>query len=654
MSALSIGLSGLLIHQRLITLTGQNISNADTPGYHRQIGELATRIAGTSLGTGVELKGINRVVDRVLEEAILRNSSSAAEQSAKLDRLAQIQAILAPGDGTLHDALVGLFNAAEKLSAMPDDLTQRRVFLYAASNLTDRLNTAATDLSQTRQGISREAELSATTINSLAADIARMNQQIHESAAIGPAPNELIDRRDQAIETLSGLIDVRVVPQSDGQANLFLNGIPVVLGSGAIPVHVEVDSRDRLILLRQGSDQPIDVTGGKLGGLFALQNAELPEIRNQFDVLARGLVDQFDRIQARGIGLEGPLAALHGSRGVSDPGAPLSVANSSAALTQGDLYVTVTNLATGQRTLTRVAIDPATQSLSDVAAALSSVPNLQGIVDPQSGTLHVIARPGFGIDFTGNFSTIPDTQAITGTTSITFDGRYQGTKSGTLHFRVIGSGTVGGTQGLTLEVRNDSGSVVAVRNIGQGYEAGTPLDDILGVKVALAPGTANNGDAFTLLVTADSDSAHLLPSLGMNSFFEGDDASGLRVRADLLANPESLGLALSMHPGDGANLAELISLRDRPVLAGSTQSFQQFFESILGNLGGQVQDVQLRKSALDSLGDQLQAQRQATSGVDPNEELMKLVQYQRSYQIAAHYVSVVNQTLDELIRLIGS
>src|SRR6476660_9347170 len=116
MLSLSIGLSGLLVHQKLIELTGQNITNADTPGYHRQIGDLAARVVGNSEGTGVEFKGISRAINNLLEAAIVRNTSDASSTTANLDGVNQIQAYLDPGDGSLYDSLAKFFNAAEQLS----------------------------------------------------------------------------------------------------------------------------------------------------------------------------------------------------------------------------------------------------------------------------------------------------------------------------------------------------------------------------------------------------------------------------------------------------------------------------------------------------------------------------------------------------------
>src|SRR5436190_23919549 len=99
MPALSIGFSALQVSQRLLDLTGENIANANTPNYHRQVADLANRVGGTSIGLGVEIKGIRRVVDRLLEDAVVRNSSATSGAASLLQGLNQLQAFLDPGAG---------------------------------------------------------------------------------------------------------------------------------------------------------------------------------------------------------------------------------------------------------------------------------------------------------------------------------------------------------------------------------------------------------------------------------------------------------------------------------------------------------------------------------------------------------------------------
>lgn len=649
MSTLSIGLSGLQVNQRLLDLTGQNIANANTPGYHRQVADLAARIAGTSGGMGVEIKTVTRVLNRLLEEAATRSSSAATRVASQLDGLTQLQSVFDPGDGSLNDVMQQFFVEAERLTTQPDNLAQRRVVLAQANALADRINTVTNSLDQMRSNLVTQAQASIARVNALTDEIARLNTQAHDSGALGQTDNALLDQRDRAVAKLAELIDIRVVPQEFGQINLFIGGQAVILQSSAVPLASSVDSDGRLIVHAVNSNQALEVGGGALAGFCDLYNTTLPAIRAPFDALVRAMTTQLDRIQATGLGLDGPMTSLRSARAVSDPSLPLAAAGLEFPPQAGDFFVTVTNLATGTRSLNQITIDPATQSLSDIAAALSAVPNMQAVVDPQTGLLNLIARPGYGIDFTGNLSTSPDAQSITGTATPTIAGRYAGTKNDMLDFRVVGAGTVGAGSNLSLEVRNGAGALLTTFNIGQGYEAGTDLE-VLGVKVRLATGSVNNGDSFQVRVAADPDSAGILAALGINSFFTRDNSGSLQVRPDLLAHPERFALSLSGQPGDGANLVRLVALRDANTISGQS-SFRQFLADLIGNVGSQVQDATDKKSAHDALAQQLEEQRQSASGVDANEELIRLVQYQRAYQLSARFVSVVNQTLDELLRI---
>jgi flagellar hook-associated protein 1 len=373
---------------------------------------------------------------------------------------------------------------------------------------------------------------------------------------------------------------------------------------------------------------------------------------NQLNTLAQGLATQFDKIQSTGLGLSGPMTNLTSQRTVANTNQPLSTANLAFPPQTGTLYITVTNLATGQRTLNKVAIDPKTQSLANVATAISAVPNIQAVVNSQTGTLSLLAKPGYGFDFTGNLSTAPDTQAITGTTAATIDGQYTGTTNDTYTYSFSGPGTIGVTPNLTMQVSNGAGNVLGTFNVGQGYTAGTDLTTVSGVQINMAAGTVNAGDTFSVNVAGNPDSANVLGALGLNTFFIGNNAGDLQVNPALLNDPSQLAASTTGQAGDGSNLAKMVSLQNQSVLANGSQTFQKYLENLIGNVGAQTSDMQANSSAYGALGQQLNDQLQSATGVDTNTALMQLVQYQQAYQMSAQYVSVVNQTIQSLINII--
>jgi flagellar hook-associated protein 1 FlgK len=655
MSALNIGLSGLLVNQRLLDLTGQNITNANTPGYHRQLANLAEAAPhaedGLSVGTGVEITGLTRSVNQALEQAVVSNTSASNNASTQLDGLNQLQTFLATGSGTLHDALGNLFTQLEALSTEPSDPTQRQVVLSAAADVTNQLNGTEANIAQMTGSLSQQAAAHVDAINGLTAQIAQLNQQIHDATISGADTNGLLDQRDQALGSLADLVDVHTLQQPYGEISVFTGGDALVLGNQAAKLTVGTDNQGKLAVSSSMALHPLEINGGQLGGVLELYNTTLPDVRTRLDTFAQALAAQFDHIHATGLGLSGPMTSLTSLRTVTHVNQPLSAQNLDLPAQAGDLYITVTNLATGQRTLNRVTIDPKTQSLSAIAAAISAVPNMQAVVDAHAGTLNLLAKPGYGFDFTGNLSSAPDTQAITGTTTASVDGQYTGSTNGSLQFSFAGSGTIGLTPNLMLQVRDGAGTLLGSVNVGQGYSPGTDVATVLGVNVKLASGTVNAGDSFNVNVAANPDSANLLTALGLNTFFAGSSAADLAVNPNLVSNPQELALSTSGQPGDSANLAKLTALQTQPVLANQTQSLQQYLESIIGDVGAQANTAQTSKNAYDTLGQQLNDQLQSVSGVDPNEELMRLVQYQQSYQMSAQFIATVKKTFDDFLHM---
>jgi flagellar hook-associated protein 1 FlgK len=198
-----------------------------------------------------------------------------------------------------------------------------------------------------------------------------------------------------------------------------------------------------------------------------------------------------------------------------------------------------------------------------------------------------------------------------------------------------------------LQVRDSAGSLLTELAIGEGYTPGEALTVVNGVELRLSAGDLNNGDTFTVDVVADADTADLLPALGINSFFQGDGAADIAVRRELLNDPSLLAAARSPEAGDSANLLRLLELRD-----GNGLTFEQYLADAAAAVGDDVARAGDRQSELEVLGEQLEFERQSISGVDPNEEFAKLLEFQRSFEAAARYIAMINRTTDELLRII--
>jgi flagellar hook-associated protein 1 FlgK len=656
MSLFTVGLSALDTSQTVLNLIGNNLANANTPGYHNQVADLTeaypTQIANISVGNGVQIADTRRILDNPLETAITNHTFSLADTTAQLDALQQMQTELSPSSGSIGDYIEQFFNDVNRLATNPSDTTQRNVVVADAQNLANTFNSLSGSLTQLQNGLDSQLNTSVSDINSLAQRIAQLNDEILKASANGSTPNDLLDQRGQLINQLAGEINVQVLPGTLNQVNVMAGGAPLVVGNKNNTLQYSIAAANQGQVTETGVPTPLTITGGTVSGLLSARNQSLADVQSQLNMLAGAVAQQIDNVQATGLGLSGPSTLLAGTRSVTNVNAPLDKAGLAFPPQAGTLYVSVTDLATGTRTLTPVNIDPSTQSLNDAASALSAVPNVQAVTDPKTGLLQILARPGYAFDFAGRLPSAPNTSGYTGTAAPQVGGQYTGTNNDTYTFQVVGSGTVGVTPSLQLVVKNSAGSSLATLNIGQGYTPGTPLTAANGITVQLAPGTANNGDTFSTPVVAQPDTAGILTALGLGTFFTGSTAADIAVQPNLLNNPNLLAASRNGDSGDNSNLTRLAALQTQPVLANGTQTLTQGYNAIIGDVATQVQSLTTQQTSQQALGQQLQTQQQNISGVDTNQELVNLMSFQQMFQAASEYVGTVNTTLQSLFLMV--
>jgi flagellar hook-associated protein FlgK len=149
---------------------------------------------------------------------------------------------------------------------------------------------------------------------------------------------------------------------------------------------------------------------------------------------------------------------------------------------------------------------------------------------------------------------------------------------------------------------------------------------------------------------ASPDSSGLLAALGVNGFFTGSDAASIAVRPEIVADPTLLAASRTGQPGDATNLEAFAAIRDQQVIGGRTLA--EDFADQASAVGTDVQTLGDRQTAQSGVMQSLFAQEQSVTGVDQNEELVHLLDFQRMVQGASKYLSVVNSSLDEIMNII--
>ncbi len=671
MSNLSAAISSLQVSQRALDIISNNLANANTPGYHRQVARLASleplTVGNLSFGQGVGLSGIGQIRSDVLERAFTRQQSDNGRLESVLGLATRLESTVTVEDGSALGNIDNLFNNLQQLTTRLNEPGLRNAIVNQADGLAKEFNALAGGLRQFQQDIDGQIALAVKDINTFSKQIAELNVQIARAENLNVPAADLRDQRDQIINNLAQLVDVEVSEGNSGTSTVISNGAVLVIGSTASGFETNLKPTQEASIKIKGTDTLIEPSNGKLAGLLDLRNGLVTQTREQINEVATQLIRQFDAIHSQGVGLTGGFTRLDGHRAVSDINAPLTQAGLAFPPQNGDLFIGVTNTATGERNIYQLPpVAPGALSLVGFAQAISAAttpatlpptgPLVQGLANSESRTLTLQAAPGFTFDFAGGFDS---KAAVVGggtplsTSSLTLGGAYVGTSNDKYNFNFSGPGQVGSTAGLRLLVTNAAGDNVGTFDIGQGYAAGTALRLSNGVTVSVGAGQVDSADTFEAHIVGNADTAGVLPALGLNTFFSGNDAESMKVSGDLIADPRRLATSRTGKAGDSSNLQRLLATRNQATFADGTLDFNAFATSIAATIGTRVQDTTQAQETAEGLLDRITAERESLSGVDPNEELVHMVKFQKQFEIAAKFIATVNQTLDELLRIVG-
>jgi flagellar hook-associated protein 1 FlgK len=308
-ASLAIALSGLTAEQGALEATTNNVSNVNTPGYSRQVPNLVSSdpvvIDPLTLGTGVTLQSVTSVRDPILESSIQQESQTQGQLGAQVSALQQTQVNFTTSTSDIGTQITNFFNSINQLSANPADLSVRQGLLTAADNLATSFNSTANNLTQQQTSLDQNVVETVGQINQLSQQIAQLNGQINHLQVTGESAGSFIDQRQQAIDQLSSLVDVSVIPSDNSLTLTTANGTPLVLGTQSFQLQTQPNAAGLHQVYAQGVDITSQITSGSLGGTLEVRDQQIPGIENQLDTLAAGLANEVNGVQAAGFDLNG-------------------------------------------------------------------------------------------------------------------------------------------------------------------------------------------------------------------------------------------------------------------------------------------------------------------------------------------------------------
>ncbi|MEM6392193.1 MAG: flagellar hook-associated protein FlgK [Planctomycetota bacterium] len=180
------------------------------------------------------------------------------------------------------------------------------------------------------------------------------------------------------------------------------------------------------------------------------------------------------------------------------------------------------------------------------------------------------------------------------------------------------------------------------------------INAISGVTASITPdgrlALASDSSDFQLSFSDDTSGA--LATLGVNTFFTGEDAFDIAINDAVVGDPRFVAAGQNHLPGDNAGALGIAGLRDAPIesLQGLsiTQAWNRHIEDFAIR-NAQAQDAAVADQVVVN---NLAQQQAAISGVNSDEETINLIQYQRMFQASARFISVVDELTQTLLSIV--
>jgi flagellar hook-associated protein 1 FlgK len=614
-SALASALSGLRANQAALSITSANVANANTPGYITQTSN-QIEVPSGGPGASVQVTGVTRELDTFVQNQLRTEIGGGgfADQTANI--LGQLQSLYGtPGSvGTLETAFNNFTSAVQAISTSSNGLSSQTTALAAAQALAQQLNTTSQGIQTLRSNVEQDIGASAAQANTDLNQIAAINTKLQGLNPTDPAAATLEDQRDNAINDLARLVDVKVSSTGNNQVNIFTTTGIQLVGAG-LASQFSFSSQGTLtptslynsdpaksgvgtlsITLPNGSS--LDVVANNV--ISSGQIAADLKLRDQTLVQAQTQVDQF-------------AATLASS--LSDQTTAGTAATSG---TQTGFDLNVANLQPGN-TINLSYTDNTTGTQQQVSIVRVDDPSALPLPSPPGVSPKVI-----GVNFSGGLaSVVAQLNAALGPNHLQFSSPSGNT------LRVLNDTTGGATltaasvtstvSSLTsgspqLPLFTDSGSLYTGAITGSGSEL-TGLAGRITVNQALLNNPAN--------ITVFSNSP--------------PTPAGDTTRTDFIYSQLTKGsFTYSPQTGLGSATAPF---------TGTIGNYLQQFLSLQANTATSATQLQQGQDVVVST---LQQKFDSTAKVNIDTELSNLIALQNSYAANAHVMSVIQSMMATL------
>ena len=318
LSSISTSLQAVLTQSQVMEIIQHNVANASTPGYRRQ-SAILTAAVPTTLG-GSEF--INRAGQRGGSVTIARVerfnlaffdgrfrtiSAEAKNWESQSEILNQLEATLAEtSEDGLLPKLDQFWKGWQSLSSDPTNNSLRSVLLDDASSLATAFNRRAEQINLLRNDQNLSVSSQVDEVNSLADQVAKLNAEISHVLSVGEQPNDLMDKRDMALDQLANLTGAVSTEQKNGEMVVSIGGHVLVVGHDAFKLHTQTNTTAPNVGMSDiywSDGQQMIPTSGSLKGTLEARDKILVDQLTGLNSLASELTSQVNTIHRSGFDL---------------------------------------------------------------------------------------------------------------------------------------------------------------------------------------------------------------------------------------------------------------------------------------------------------------------------------------------------------------
>ncbi|MCP5499973.1 MAG: flagellar hook-associated protein FlgK [Leptospiraceae bacterium] len=631
-SGIEIGKRGLSVHQQAIQTTGHNISNADDKHYARQRINSGTvdplyepslnraHVAG-QIGQGSVVESIERVRDSFLDDRVMETTTEKEYWNTKSEYLRQVETIFAePGGITIRKQLDQFWSSWEELANYPEENAHRAVVREKAMALGSRVEDTFRKLSMLRDQSNKELESRVNMLNNLVENIRNLNGRIAKAEAMGDMPNDLYDKRDKAVEELSGLSDISVGRSDKDEFMVFIGQQILVQGTKGHKIKLEGNPAKNGFLDTYWEDNGKQVLfeRGRIQALFEVRDIIMREKIDQLDSLALNVKEATNEVHRDGFGLNGKtnldfFEVKNLSRNLRG-----EVDNDMDGVNDSTAIFKVTG---------KTKIDP-TKPIG-ISGTLTLQQN-----DEKSTPVYINYRPDDTMD-----SVIQ---------------RINQSKAGVVAYM---------NQDNQLSIKAKIAEDHPSRNfmIRHLEDSGNLLSGMSGILAGSGQASAFDfkrlGEINKLQANMEdiSFTPHYHPSsfMKLSPEIQNNTASIAASRGKDVGGTGDYNTPNGHKDGENALLIAR-ALRDKPVMVENDKTVGDFYNRIISKLGTEAREAKQETETQVAVLTEYENLRQSVMGVNLDEEMANMVQFQQAYNASAKIISVYTEMLDTIINRLGA